>query len=98
MHHGMGVSAEDPRCVENTVMQQPRNGLCYKIQNYASDLGQWYVNVATLARGADFRGQHPRTGFVPATGEGGRISMIKVAGVRQDFSRDRQCAWKFFRF
>nr|XP_031832645.1 solute carrier family 35 member F2-like [Nomia melanderi] len=43
MHHGMGVSAEDPRCVDNTVMQQPRNGLCYKIQNYASDLGQWKV-------------------------------------------------------
>lgn len=38
MHPGMGVSAGDRR--ENTVMQA-RNGVCDKIENYISDLGQW---------------------------------------------------------
>ncbi|KAK1131230.1 hypothetical protein K0M31_017518 [Melipona bicolor] len=42
MHPGMGVSAGDRRCGENTVMQ-PRNGICDKIENYISDLGQWSV-------------------------------------------------------
>ncbi|XP_029054538.1 solute carrier family 35 member F2 isoform X2 [Osmia lignaria lignaria] len=42
MHHGMGVSAGDRRCGENTAMQ-PRNGVCDKIENYISELGQWSV-------------------------------------------------------
>ncbi|XP_024220303.1 solute carrier family 35 member F2 isoform X1 [Bombus vancouverensis nearcticus] len=42
MHPGMGVSAGDRRYGENTVMQS-RNGVCDKIENYISDLGQWSV-------------------------------------------------------
>nr|XP_003701508.2 PREDICTED: solute carrier family 35 member F2-like isoform X2 [Megachile rotundata] len=42
MHHGMGVSAGDHRCGENPAMQ-PRNGVCDKIENYISELGQWSV-------------------------------------------------------
>ncbi|XP_076675550.1 solute carrier family 35 member F2 isoform X2 [Andrena cerasifolii] len=42
MHHGMGVSAGDRRCVQNMAMQ-PRNGVCDKIENYISELGQWAV-------------------------------------------------------
>ncbi|XP_017876802.1 solute carrier family 35 member F2-like isoform X2 [Ceratina calcarata] len=42
MHPGMGVSTCDRRCGENTAIQ-PRNGVCDKIENYISDLGQWSV-------------------------------------------------------
>ncbi|XP_006622368.1 solute carrier family 35 member F2-like isoform X2 [Apis laboriosa] len=45
MHPGMGVSAGDRR--ENTVMQA-RNGVCDKIENYISDLGQWSVWKAII--------------------------------------------------
>lgn len=48
MHHGMGVSTGDRRCGENSTMQ-PRNGVCDKIENYISDLGQWYVSEGWLA-------------------------------------------------
>ncbi|XP_053972729.1 solute carrier family 35 member F2-like isoform X1 [Hylaeus volcanicus] len=42
MNHCMGVSAGDRRCGQNTAMQA-RNGVCDKIENYISELGQWAV-------------------------------------------------------
>lgn len=42
MHHGMGVSTGDRRGNQNSAMQSG-NGICDKIENYISDLGQWYV-------------------------------------------------------
>lgn len=56
MHHGMGVSAGDRRCVQNMAMQ-PRNGVCDKIENYISELGQWYVSKGGLAGAKDFSRQ-----------------------------------------
>ncbi|XP_047344502.1 solute carrier family 35 member F2-like isoform X2 [Vespa velutina] len=42
MHHGMGVSMGDRHGGQNSTMQ-PRNGVCNKIENYISELGQWAV-------------------------------------------------------
>ncbi|XP_066589899.1 solute carrier family 35 member F2-like isoform X1 [Prorops nasuta] len=42
MHHGMGVSGGDRHNNQNLAMQ-PRNGICDKIENYISELGQWAV-------------------------------------------------------
>lgn len=44
MHHGMGVSANVRLNNRNSSMQ-PQNGLCNKIENYVSDLGQWWVLI-----------------------------------------------------
>ncbi|XP_043253214.1 solute carrier family 35 member F2-like isoform X2 [Colletes gigas] len=42
MHHAMGVSTGDRCCGQNTAMQA-RNGICDKIENYISELGQWAI-------------------------------------------------------
>ncbi|XP_015609519.1 solute carrier family 35 member F2 isoform X2 [Cephus cinctus] len=42
MHHNMGVSAGGRLSNQNPNMQ-PQNGICDKIENYISELGQWAV-------------------------------------------------------
>nr|XP_050844679.1 solute carrier family 35 member F2-like isoform X2 [Vespula vulgaris] len=42
MHHGMGVSMDD-RHGDQTSTMQPRNGVCSKIENFISELGEWAV-------------------------------------------------------
>lgn len=74
MHHGMGVSAGDRRCGQNTAMQ-PRNGVCDKIENYISELGQWYVNKEeSRVQENPFEGNwtlfHPCTGYTAPTARG----------------------------
>lgn len=86
MHPGMGVSAGDRRYGENTVMQS-RNGVCDKIENYISDLGQWYVSKSWLiGKGtSDWKSNvepplnRLLASFKPERGRG--TPEIKVAGV-----------------
>ncbi|XP_076619910.1 solute carrier family 35 member F2 isoform X3 [Colletes latitarsis] len=90
MHHAMGVSTGDRCCGQNTAMQA-RNGICDKIENYISELGQWYVSAGSSACEEDLGRKpsiRPRTGYTAATrGREGVNSRMKVAGVRDEFSR-----------
>lgn len=64
MHHGMGGSAGERHGAQNTAMQA-RNGVCDKIENYISDLAQWYVSKR--GNGRSKRPKVSLTRFPPCT-------------------------------
>lgn len=86
MHHGMGVSMGDHHGDQTSTMQ-PRNGVCSKIENYISELGEWYVRFSRFQRIKWSKGavmsSHPQAGGPCINGEGTRRDTpgMKVAGV-----------------
>lgn len=65
---------------QNSTMQ-PRNGVCNKIENYISELGQWYARFRSYQRLKRSKGammsSHPQAGVPCINGEGARRDTVE---------------------